>query len=178
MKKLSVTILAIVGLALQASALSFNFSFDGDTGLGSVPGTVTGTIFGLVDNAPGQAATSILITSFPAGLGGTLSHPDLLDFSSQVANNFNVSGGQIIGGGFAAQDSGDTVILGPVAAYYGFNNVLTLDNGNTIVGNFDGSAGIVFTPVSSSVPDAGSSAILLGSACLGLWSLRRYQATA
>ena len=35
---------------------------------GSVPGTVTGTIGGLNDNATG-AATSLDITSFPAGLG-------------------------------------------------------------------------------------------------------------
>ena len=61
--------LAIAGTANTAQALDFSFSFD-DT-VGNNPGTVSGKIFGLADDATGQQPTSVRIDSAPASLGLT-----------------------------------------------------------------------------------------------------------
>src|ERR1035437_4555091 len=52
-----------------ARADNFTFSFtDNVTGTPNVDGTVTGEIFGLTNDWVSRAATSIVITSYPAGL--------------------------------------------------------------------------------------------------------------
>lgn len=183
-KHLAIFLTAFALFASSANALVFDFSFDGDdNGPPSVVGTVTGKIYGLVDNLSGQVATSIILTSFPAGLGGALSTTELLDFNNQVFHSFNVSGGQITGGGFAAQNTGgegDTIIFGSAAAFtvqgVPYNNFLSLDNGGTITGNSDGGfPGTTFTPavVPDAVPDAGSTFALLAGALIGLAAIRR-----
>ena len=64
---------------VSASALSFNFSFDG----------VTGVISGLADNTPNEAATSVQVTSNTAGfgVGEYVGNPN--------SNQFSVSAGAL-----------------------------------------------------------------------------------
>ncbi len=68
--KLLMTITAVAAmltLSPPASALTFDFSFTNGAG-GDVPGTVTGEIVGLTDNAT-SAALAVYITSSPSALG-------------------------------------------------------------------------------------------------------------
>ncbi len=59
--------------AAQAGVLNFDFSFNNVSG--NVSGTVTGEIFGLTDNASGEAATDIQIYACPLGFTGLPSAP-------------------------------------------------------------------------------------------------------
>src|SRR4051812_41521886 len=82
----------VVSSASPAQALDFNFSFTNDPGVGSVNGTVEGTIYGLTDNAI-SAAADIIVTSYPAGLN--LPAPPFSPFSlgSDSSNSFEVLNG-------------------------------------------------------------------------------------
>jgi hypothetical protein len=62
----------LVGTATAASALTFDFSFSDDGSLGpfDIPGTVTGEITGLANNAT-SAATHVYIDTAPSALGLT-----------------------------------------------------------------------------------------------------------
>ncbi len=83
-------------LAYPCTAVPFTtFSFDSLISDGAnVSGTVTGQIFGLVDNLSDQPATQIVITSFPAGLTGT---PALIPTSYPLIffNRFTVVNGVV-----------------------------------------------------------------------------------
>jgi hypothetical protein len=104
-------LLALTALALATSgtalADNFFFSFSDDPGapVGNFAGTVTGEIFGLVNNST-SAATAIVIDSFPAGLNsfGTYTTPfDVLTNwtgGSLNENSFTETAGVITGGGF------------------------------------------------------------------------------
>jgi hypothetical protein len=96
---LSLAVIAVVAASLwsyPANALTFHFSFTNNTG--SVPGTVTGDITGLVDNQPNQSAAGVFVTSFPAALNITLSPAfNFVTAPSVPVNSFNVSGGLITG---------------------------------------------------------------------------------
>jgi hypothetical protein len=90
----------------HASTLSFDFSFTNT--LGVTPGTVTGQIYGLSDNAT-SAATAVIIDSYPAILGSVATPFDILSYplvagnpNSVVANSFTVAGGQITNVNFYA----------------------------------------------------------------------------
>ena len=74
-------------------ALSFNFSFSNTTA-GDIPGTVTGEIDGLQDNATGPA-TAVFINSSPAFFGFTnFSVP--LPGPGNGVNSFTVTSGMIV----------------------------------------------------------------------------------
>src|SRR5262245_45962690 len=80
----SIAAVAATCLALGSdSSLSFNFSFDG----------VTGVISGLADNTSNQPATSVQVTSNTAGfgVGEYVGNP----FSNANSNSFTVSAGVI-----------------------------------------------------------------------------------
>jgi len=67
--------LVAVGLLagpMAANALSFQSSFTNT--IGNIPGAVTGRVLGLVDNTAGQAATSVIIDTYPP-LQGHVSDP-------------------------------------------------------------------------------------------------------
>ena len=85
-----------------ANALSFTFSFDDEFPLGDVPGTVTGRIDGLADNAT-SAATAVFVTSSPSLLGYPLSSSDNIlsqPTVSTVNNSFTVTNESFNGGKF------------------------------------------------------------------------------
>jgi hypothetical protein len=88
----------VSALALASTpghALSFGFSFTNDPAFGgNTPGTVTGEIDGLVDNATGPA-TAVFIDSAPSAFN--LSFPISVPVSDSevVVNSFTVSNGVI-----------------------------------------------------------------------------------
>ena len=136
----------------SASALDFNFSFDNT--ILNVPGTVEGTIQGLNDNSTG-AASAVLITSFPAGLGGSFDiSNDAMLWDNILVNEFTVTNGSITAASFDARNNsgGDTLCLNASGASLCTNNfnLLTLNGGSSITGNNDSFSGVTFssaTPV-------------------------------
>ena len=87
-----------------ANALSFTFSFDDEFPLGDVPGTVTGRIDGLADNAT-SAAAAVFVTSSPSLLGYPLSSSDNIlsqPTVSTVNNSFTVTNGALTAENFLA----------------------------------------------------------------------------
>jgi PEP-CTERM motif len=117
-KNLLMTVTAVMAILASAPshALTFDFSFTNDPTLGTAPGTVTGEIVGLLDNAT-SAATAVYIDSFPTapfffGTSGPfvlqlpgptpfnmLSPPAPYD-ASIISNSFTVFNGQIINANF------------------------------------------------------------------------------
>ena len=135
----------------SAKALDFNFSFDNT--VGSVAGTVEGTIQGLNDNSTG-AASAVLITSFPAGLGGSFDiGNNAVLWDTVLANSFTVTNGAITAASFDAFTTGnnDVLCLTPSSANCATTtNGLTLDNFATTTFNSDGFGGATYsaaTPV-------------------------------
>ena len=72
-----------------------------------MPGTVSGRIFGLVDDEANQAATSIVIDAFPAALDGVLDEgADAVLWDMVVSNSFDVSNGVVTQFNLFAQTAG------------------------------------------------------------------------
>jgi hypothetical protein len=100
---LALALLAATAAQTQASLLNFDFSITNT--IGDVSGTVTGEILGLSDNSTGPAA-EVLIDTFPAGLNN-IAGPTPINatlWTSQDQNSFTVSAGQVIAGGFWAEN--------------------------------------------------------------------------
>jgi hypothetical protein len=158
----------VAALAFTASAhaaLNFDFSFSG-SGSG---GTVTGEIFGLADNTSNEAATDLVIDSYPAGLLLPATPWDIFNDAgySISANAFTVSGGEI-----TAADFEESADVGPSdfdLNQFSFANELhdTSSRANFVT-NEDGFAGITFTANDSAIPEPASVAVLLS----GLFALR------
>lgn len=92
---------ASAGVALSgayAKADNFDFSFTG------YRGTVTGEIFGLTNNTATQAATEVLILTYPAAFD-PFTNLDVTTWSTPEFNEFTESGGAITYVKFAAWDS-------------------------------------------------------------------------
>jgi hypothetical protein len=168
-----------LGAAASAQAATFNFSFSNEDGL--VNGNVEGTVE-LADGDGTFAATSVIITSLPTGLGLTAPVNNLA--SGAIENVFSVVGGQIdlantsffglINGGTALSLSnsifdGSTFLDALNAANLGATGVRDLD-----------SSTLTFTSASvASVPEPTSMLGILGLGAFGVTSLRkRKQATA
>ncbi len=159
--------LITMGLAAQ-SQLSFTFSVTNT--VGNVPGTFSGEIFGLTDNAT-SSATSVIIESIPVGMNNLVSTPiDAILWDTQQQNSFTVANGQVIAGGFEASQT----ISGFRQGYQLFLNgspfnFLNLDGNDTkyVWGN-DGLAAANFKPGSAaSVPEPGSFAVMLSLGATG-----------
>ncbi|WP_414552696.1 hypothetical protein [Anabaena sp. CCY 0017] len=118
-----------LGFAGTAQAAIFNFSFSNENG--AVNGDVKGTIE-LADGDGTFAATSVMITSLPGGLG--LTAPVNALSSGSLENVFSVVGGQInlAGTGFFGLINGNTA-LSLNASFAGGSTFLDALNGN----NFD-----------------------------------------
>lgn len=147
--------------AAHAAPITFVFSFSNLTG--NIAGTVTGRIFGLQDNGVNQAATSLIIDSFPAGLAVAdgINNSNALTWNAVQGNLFTVVNGVVTSEQFAAQhvDSvrTDTFFLGAVTFTTNCcgtvaNSGLSLDNGLRIVGGAN--------PTITSVPEPGTFALL------------------
>ena len=115
---------------------------------GNVPGTVTGTIGGLNDNATG-AATSLELTSFPAGLGSAVDGTNPFAWDTIFSNSFTVTGGSITAADFSAIGMSSGLCISS-SCFFGGNNALTFSQDFNTVGNSDGFSGVTFaaaTPV-------------------------------
>jgi hypothetical protein len=150
------------------AALDFDFSFTNSTG--NVSGTVTGEIFGLADNTSNEAATDIVIDSYPSGLGFPSTPWDVFNMSgiTVVTNSFTVSGGEI-----TAADLGlvEGISVGLDLDVKGENILATA---GSEVENFNGFAGATYTAVTASVPTPEpASIVLLLSGLFGLRMIRR-----
>jgi hypothetical protein len=158
-------VVVFAGWTGAANALVVFFSFDNVNG--NVAGTVSGRILGLVDNANNQAATSVLIDSVPSGLGGTFDvGNDAIHWNTQYFNSFSLSGGQVTSAHFGAQENpnpnfgtSDNFFLdvGLVTNTGVLDNILSIDNGITYIGN-----GQHFSGVKYSVVPAPATITLLG----------------
>ena len=103
-------ILAILGAGLlglmvptASEALVFTFSFTNATG--TVDGTVTGQIFGLV-NGTNVAATDVILDSYPSGFGLPTPPIDVLIGATVTLNSFDVVDNQIVTGYFKSTFAG------------------------------------------------------------------------
>lgn len=181
---LTFTVLVSVSSVAQAN-LVFAFSFDNDSG--NEPGAVSGTIFGLVDNQDGQSATSIVLTSFPAGLG-TPFNLDVTMYDSQTANSFDVLNGQIVAANFDAFDSGPfdyfamnsdtataTLCCGSLTTFLSFDPVEGLADAR-VTGHNLGFGNVTFTAIPE--PSALAFLSIVGIVICGrAWWKRRYVLT-
>ncbi len=160
--------LTLLGMtSADAKVLDFKFSFSDNGSQGFIfetPGTVTGEIIGLIDNAT-SAATAVFIDSAPAALGFSLATPyDTTQNGYVVSNSFTVSNGRIVA------DSYD--VNGAVALIFALGGSVNYVEGPTgrTTGNFDGLAGVTFT----AVPENSTWVLaLVGFAGVGLVSCRR-----
>lgn len=123
------------------------FSFDNVDG--NVSGTVSGRILGLDDSVlVAQSATSIIIDSVPAGLGGAFNVSNDVTTWSTVGNSFTFDSGGSLSNviAYAQDDNGSsfaTFILDGAAADLDpsdinspvFAPILSLDNAATYVGS-------------------------------------------
>jgi hypothetical protein len=170
----------LAAMAVQARAdLIFDFSISNT--IGNVPGTVSGQILGLADNTANQAASEVLIQSFPAGPSGLLPVPDPTVAAPTwtfALNSFTVSGGQVTAADFDAF----TNVAGPSPYEISFfidkspngrNMLADVNNSGPFlaVDNFGGLPGANIVPVNSATPEP-ASWLLLGTAIVTIGGIR------
>jgi hypothetical protein len=157
--KLRPTLAAIgLGLAMilatgSAQALTFGFTFTGDTaddynGNPLTGATVSGTIQGLTDNLANQASSLVTITSYSSVDPFMPALPIVI--SNISANSFTVSGGQITAADFAGQDSQNIALL--YLNQGASNNWLVDQTTEFYIINSGGFTGATYTPIAA-VPE-------------------------
>ena len=151
-----------VGMCAAPAAANTTYDFSIDLSHGDVTGVLTGTlVLDFVDQggSGSGAASSVTLTSVPAGFGSLADGNIVTDWSAQVQNQFTVSQGEITGYEFFAATGpcdGAALALGSDAAYGCYQNFPALNefesNNATYGYNEGGSAGISFTELQS-VPE-------------------------
>jgi len=154
----------------QADPLVFDFSFNNTpSAYGGTAGTVTGQIFGLMDNASGQAATDIVILSS----GGPGAFPiDLGTVGTTIyANSFSVANGQIVSAEFGQIFTENSYLNNALYLnLYGTYNLLQLPAN---YGNTGGFSGVTFTAETAGAVPEPASVLLFGGGLLALaWKQR------
>lgn len=185
--------LMAAGLATVSSAqatLLFDFTLPFTSG--PVPGTLTGNLTLTFVSAGGSgtgAASQLAFTSIPAGFAPLAGGNTPTAWANQVANSFTVTNGVITDFAFFAvtgPNSGDDAFamnstnssLGTFGSWGAVAHLNELSQTvNTFGYNFDGYAGVSFTPSSpgESVPVPGTLSLVLAAAA-GL-SVRRARAS-
>jgi len=176
--------LVLFGGVAKAGTLNFDFSVTNNPGTGNVPGTFTGEIFGLSDNAF-SAASSVVIQSIPTGMNNLVSPPiDATTWNDVIQNLFQVVNGQVVGGGFYAQQtiggfsSGYQLYINGTTAGFNFLNLDGVDH--AYVEGDRGLAAANIVPVPSSVIPEPASYVtaLLGAVWVAGYTWRRKVKTA
>ena len=157
-----------------------NFSFSNDPALGTVNGTVTGHIVGLIDNAT-SSASEIVLDSYPAGLMNAGFSDNVFDWANLVIseNSLTLADGVIIGGSFVAQSNGDDAQLFINSQNVAGTNFLNLDLVDELnVWNDGGLQGLSSGPANvGAVPEPATWAtMLIGFGAVGFAMRRRKQA--
>ena len=177
--KFLIKIAAIAAMSLSAvsaqAAVLVTFSFSNDPEYGNVPGTVTGTIAGLSDNATG-AATGITLTSYPAGLNNAGYSSDVFSWADGTiyTNSFTITNGVVTGSDFIIQTpaQGTQLWLNGQQSY----NFLGLDGATTLYTyNGGGASGVTYTvsQVSAAPEPATWAMLILGFGLAGATLRRR-----
>lgn len=170
---------AALATAGAASADNFYFSFTND--VGNVSGTVTGEIFGLVNNSTGPA-TKVEILSYPSGVLGPSPSPaevafyatpiDALTWATQFENSFTETAGVVTFADFHADNStpystldrlylnGQNCSSGPTCSFLS----LGTNDGYFV---WHGDAGTTFTPATGVPEPAGWALMLVGIGLAG-----------
>jgi hypothetical protein len=149
--------------AVQADPLDFTFSFSNVNG--SVPGTVTGEIFGLTDNASGPASMVELLT-YPMNLEPP-DPPQFMD-TDVTQNFFTVTDEEITLAEYAASDDSELLLLNINIDHRNFlSNLVSF----LVLSNSNGFDGVTYT-LATTIPEP-ASVTLLATALALLWPLRR-----
>lgn len=186
----SIFAVAAVAAALaasQAGAVTVNFSFSSDLSDAEagnkVPGTITGHIDGLVDNAT-SSATAVFIDSYPAATLGTIADPsyatpvNVAAWSGQFSNSFTLVGGVVTAALFHSNQNGpggfDQFWLNvPLGYTNGNTNYFNIGNGNNVsIWNNNGFAGVTFG-AGGTVPEPASWAMMIAGFGLVGAAMRR-----
>ena len=155
-------VVGLVGLAsltltggAQAAPLNFLFSITGGT---SNPGTVTGEIFGLQNNATGAATDVQVFTA----TGITAPSP-IIDFgaASTGGDSFTVANGVLTNDMYGENNGNYSLFLNDSA------NLFTKVSGSTNIGNSSGFAGATYTAAPVPEPVSMSALGLSAMALLG-----------
>ena len=169
---LAAVVLLFMTTFQAANAVALTFQFSVTNTIGTVPGTFTGEIFGLVDNAT-SSATSVLIETFPAGLNSLEAAPiDATLWDQQNQNGFTVVSGQITAGGFWAArtiggyPSGYQLLLNGDGGPYNFLNLDGVDR--LFVYGDNGFAAANFTRVNATAAPEPASLALAGLGAVAL----------
>ena len=147
--RLAAGVLLMLCSIVQAQPLEFTYVIESNT---AVAGRVVGRVVGLENNTDNQAATQVIIESYPASLAGSFdSSGDVLQWNgSSPVNNFCVNGGVITcatfnnehGVGVSQDDR--FAFNSQISAAPLVNNGLSLDSQTNLAGNDLGLAGASF----------------------------------
>jgi hypothetical protein len=176
---------SLAGLSLALVGLLFVPLAEADSiytfSIGLTSGTDTGTVTGTLDLpfvSPGGsgsgAASSLVFTSIPAGFGSLAGGDTATAWADQVDNLFTVSSGAITSFDFFATtgsaDPADVICMNSTGAGTTFGAYTCVAGLNELDGptsdifgyNFGGLEGVTFSsPVSSGVPEPGTSSLML-----------------
>jgi hypothetical protein len=149
--------MTFTGTPVRASLLNFDFSFTGSL---TFPGTVTGEIDGLTNNAT-SSASSVYINSSSGIVPFSLPFDTI---GSAFSNSFTVTDGEITNLNYLAQSSTYLISLNDLNGSINSFSVITPPQ---TIANSDGLTGLILAP------DPEPSAIaLLGTALGGFFLLR------
>lgn len=183
---IAVIFAALFTISASASTI-FSFSFSDDPAeplfnRAHVPGTVTGFLYGLMENGEGQLPTSIELTSSVAPLGMT---DTVVDANDRLwfwdSTGFNIINGTIVSGGFGLN------FVDPMGNNFQFRlndgwpgddqyNLLMWNGGAEPVagtGNRGGFAGATYALVNSNQLPEPASLVLFAIGIAGLGMVRK-----